>query len=153
MPCSLEAATVNLDFLSVRIFCTTFARTDCQEKFLVQYLDIQSCDSFAAVWYVGTKRPSHLKSRYFIHSKDKSGISDFRVLSKKSATALILLHLRRACSMSSTSPAVHCTLYTYGGGGVWHVHSMEPILGLKYTVQHLPQKRTHLRSKTWYTDC
>ena len=39
----------------------------------------------------------------------KSGISDFRVSSKKSAPGLILLHLRRACSMSSTSPAVHCT--------------------------------------------
>ena len=46
---SLEAATSNLDFLNVKILCSTFARTDCQEKFLVQSLEIQSCDNVAAV--------------------------------------------------------------------------------------------------------
>ena len=113
---SLEAATVNLDFLSVRIFCPTFSRTDCQDKFPVQYLEIQSCDSVAAVRYVGTKRYSLLKSKYFMPSKVKFGIPDFRVSSRKSAPGLILLHFRRACSMSSTSPAVHCTHRHRGEG-------------------------------------
>ena len=39
MPCSFEAATVNLDFFSVRIFCSTFARNDCQEKFLGEVMN------------------------------------------------------------------------------------------------------------------
>ena len=39
MTCSLEAATVNLDFPSVRIFCSTFARTDCRNKFQREYLN------------------------------------------------------------------------------------------------------------------
>ena len=75
---------------------------------------------------------SHLKSKYFIGFKVKSGISDFRVSSKKNSPDLILLHFSRACSMSSTSPAIH----------VWHVHSIEPILSWKYiqcSMQHLPQ--------------
>ena len=91
------------------MLCSTFARTDCQEKFLVQNLEFQNCDNVAAVRYVGTRRSSDLKSRYLIRSNVKSGISDFRVSSKKSAPGLILLHLSRACSMSSTWPAVHCT--------------------------------------------
>ena len=113
-----------------------FARTDCQEKFLVLNLEIQSCDNVAAVRQVGTNRSSDLKSRYFIRSRVRSGISDFKVLSNKSATGLILLHLSRACSMSSNSPAVHCT--HRGGRGIWHIHSVEPILSWKNTVQHFP---------------
>ena len=46
---SLEAATENLDFLSVIMLCSTFERTDCQEKLLEQILEIQSCDNVAAV--------------------------------------------------------------------------------------------------------
>ena len=45
----LVAADLNLDFLSVKILCSMFARTDCQEKFLVLNLEIQSCDNVAAV--------------------------------------------------------------------------------------------------------
>ena len=44
------------------------------------------------------------------------------------------------------------TLYTYGWRGIWHVHSVEPILSWKNTVQHFPQKRTHLRTKPWNSD-
>ena len=54
---------------------------------------------------------SHLKSKYFMRSKVKSGISDLRVSSKKRAPDLILLHFSRACSMSSTSPAVQDRLH------------------------------------------
>ena len=53
LPChmlwSFEAATVNLNFLSVKMLCSTFARTNCQEKFLLENLEIKSCDSVAAV--------------------------------------------------------------------------------------------------------
>ena len=98
----------------------------------MQYLEIQSCNSVAAVRYVGTKRSSLLKSKYFMPSKVKSGISDFMVSSRKSAPDLILLHFRRACSMLSTSPAVHCT--HRGEGAFGYIHSVEPMLGWKYTM-------------------
>ena len=42
---------------------------------------------------------SYLKSRNFICSKVKSGILDFRVSSKKSATGFIILHLSRGYSV------------------------------------------------------
>ena len=75
----------------------------------MQNLEFQSCDNVAAVRYVGTRRSSDLKSRYLMRSKVRSGISDFKTSSKKSAPGLILLHLSRACSISSNSPDVHCT--------------------------------------------
>ena len=39
---SPEAATVNFHFLSVKMICSTFSHSNCQEKFLVQDLKIQS---------------------------------------------------------------------------------------------------------------
>ena len=49
-----EAADLNLDFLSVRILCSTFARTDSQETLLVLDLELQSCNNVAAVQSVFT---------------------------------------------------------------------------------------------------
>ena len=46
---TFEAADLNLDFLSVRILCSTFARTDSQETLLALDLELQSCNSVAAV--------------------------------------------------------------------------------------------------------
>ena len=46
---TFEAANLNLDFLSVRILCSTFARTDSQETLLILVLELQICNSFAAV--------------------------------------------------------------------------------------------------------
>ena len=39
---AFEAADLNLDFLSVRIFCSTLARTDNQETLLILDLVLQS---------------------------------------------------------------------------------------------------------------
>ena len=46
---TFEAADLNLDFLSVRILCSTFACTDSQETLLALDLELQSCNSVAAV--------------------------------------------------------------------------------------------------------
>ena len=46
---TFDAADWNLDFLSVRIHCSTFARTDSQETLLTLDLELQSCNSVAAV--------------------------------------------------------------------------------------------------------
>ena len=42
MQWSLEAATVNFDFLNVRKRFLTFAQTDCKEKIIVLNLEIQT---------------------------------------------------------------------------------------------------------------
>ena len=65
-------------------------RTDDKEQFLVQSLEFQSCDSAVAVWKVGTKRSSDLKSRYFLRSRVRSGISDFKVSSRKASIYNVL---------------------------------------------------------------
>ena len=44
-----EAADLNLDFLSVRMLCSTLARTDSQENLLALDLELQSCNNVAAV--------------------------------------------------------------------------------------------------------
>ena len=152
MQWSLEAATVNLDFLSNRMLCSTFERIDCQEKFLEQILEIQSCDNVAAVRKVGTKRSSVLKSRYLIRSRVRSGISDFRVLSKKSAPGLILLHLRRACSMSSNLPAVHCTHRGEEALGIFILWSLSWVGSIQWSIFHRKERISGFRSKTWYPD-
>ena len=46
---TFDAADWNLDFLSVRILCSKFARTDSQETLLALDLELQSCNSVAAV--------------------------------------------------------------------------------------------------------
>ena len=46
---TLETLTVDLDFLSVKMLCSTFAQTYCLEKILVENLGIQSCDTVKAV--------------------------------------------------------------------------------------------------------
>ena len=145
---SSETATLNLDILSVRIFCSTFAWTDSQEKLLVQYMEIQSCDSVAAVRYVGTKRSSHLKSKYIIRSVVKSRTSDFRVSSKKSAPDLILLHFRRACSMPSTSPAVHCTHRGEGAFGMFILWSLSWVGSIQCSIFHKKERISGVRPGT-----
>ena len=46
---TFEAADLYLDFLSVRIFCSTLARTDSQENLLALDLELQICNNVAAV--------------------------------------------------------------------------------------------------------
>ena len=101
------------------MLCSTLARTEFHDKFLVHDLELQSCDSVAAVRKVGTNKSSDLKSRYLIRSNVISGISDFSVSSKKSAPGFILLHLSKACSMSSNFPSVHCTHRGEGAFGMF----------------------------------
>ena len=114
MPCSFEAATVYLDFPSVRIFCSTFARTDCQEKFLVQNLEIQSCDSVPAVRQVGTNRSSHLKSMSsLVSNRQWRGISSFQIQNLCGGYTLRLPQMNIITNISATkftSEAVLCFL-------------------------------------------
>ena len=102
-----EAADLNLDFLSVRILCSTFARTDSQETLLVLDLELQSCNNVAAVRYVGASKSSDWKSRYLTRSRVMSGISDLRASNRNSAPGLMVEHFSRACSRLSISPLEH----------------------------------------------
>ena len=102
-----EAADLNLDFLSVRILCSTFARTDSQETLLVLDLELQSCNNVAAVRYVGASKSSDWKSRYLTRSRVMSGISDLRASNRNSAPGLMVEHFSRACSRLSISPSEH----------------------------------------------
>ena len=104
---TFEAADLNLDFLSVRILCSTFARTDSQETLLVLDLELQSCNNVAAVRYVGASRSSDWKSRYLIRSRVMSGISDLRASNRNSGPGLMVEHFSRACSRLSISPTEH----------------------------------------------
>ena len=104
-----EAADLNLDFLSVRILCSTFARTDSQETLLVLDLELQSCNNVAAVRYVGASKSSDWKSRYLTRSRVMSGISDLRASNRNSAPGLMVEHFSRACSRLSISPSEHET--------------------------------------------
>ena len=104
---TFKAANLNLDFLSVRIPCSTFPRTDSQETLLILDLELQSYNSVAAVRYIGASRPSDWKLRFLIRSRVMSGISDFRASNRNSAPGLMVEHFSRACSRLSISPLEH----------------------------------------------
>ena len=83
-----------------------------------------------------------------MRSKVKSGISDLRVSSKKSAPDLILLHFSRACSMSSTSPAVHCTHRGEAAFGMFILWSLSWVGSIQCSIFHRKERFSGVRPGT-----
>ena len=143
---SLEAA--NVSFSASKCSVPHLHEQIARRSSLCRIWNSRVATMSRAVRQVGIRRSSDLKSRYLIRSNVKSGISDFRVSSKKSAPGLILLHLSRACSMSSTSPAVHCTHRGEEALGIFILWSLSWVGSIQCSIFHKKERISGVRPGT-----